>query len=94
MQGSVSGYYFLLCGGRADGRRARPAHRGMAEENFRPDIDFECDDALAKLDRLALLRRDGDRLSVIPLDEALVQLDRVWDNFFPFDNKRDVIPAK
>jgi len=34
------------------------------------------------------LKRDGDTLSVLPLDQALVQLDRIWDNFFPFDSER------
>ena len=78
-------YYFLLAG-----RRHRPKTRSTGaskpgcRQTFSADVDFECDDALAKLDRLGLLRRDGDRLSVLPLDEALVQLDRIWDNFFPF----------
>lgn len=87
-------YYFLL----AQGAPTEDALDRRVEEwlkkTFGTDIDFECDDALAKLDRLALLRRDGDRLSVMPLDEALVQLDRIWDNFFPFDNKRENIPAR
>ena len=51
-------------------------------KSFDVDLDFEVDDALGKLDRLGLLRRDGGRLSVLPLDMALAQLDRVWDNFF------------
>jgi hypothetical protein len=51
-------------------------------KTFGFDVDFEVDDALAKLDRLGLLRRDGGLLSVLPLEEAQLQLDRVWDNFF------------
>jgi hypothetical protein len=51
-------------------------------KSFGVDLDFEVDDALGKLDRLGLLRRDGERLSVPPLGKALVQLDDVWDNFF------------
>jgi hypothetical protein len=51
-------------------------------KSFGVDLDFEVDDALAKLERLGLLQRDGERLSVPPLDKALAQLDRVWDNFF------------
>ena len=50
-------------------------------KTFGVDLDFEVDDALAKLERLGLLQRDGKRLSVPPLDKALVQLDHVWDNF-------------
>jgi hypothetical protein len=37
---------------------------------------------------MGLLRRDGERLSVPPLDDALVVLDGIWANFFPFDGKR------
>jgi hypothetical protein len=78
-------YYFLLV-----------SHGSMTESTldqriedwlkraFDVDIDFECDDALAKLDRIGLLRRDGDQISVVPLDDALVRLDRQWDNFFQY----------
>lgn len=88
-------YYFLLAPG--DGPTEDVLDQrieGWLKQSFGADIDFECDDALAKLDRLGLLRRDGGRLSVPPLDEALVLLDRTWDNFFPFDGKREIAPAK
>jgi hypothetical protein len=52
------------------------------KDTFRVDIDFEVDDALRKLGRLGLLRRDGERLSVLPPGETLTRLDQVWDNFF------------
>jgi hypothetical protein len=29
-----------------------------------------------------VLRRDGGTLAVLPLNDALRQLDRVWDGFF------------
>jgi len=54
-------------------------------DKFTIDIDFEVDDALAKLDRLELLRRDGDRLSVPPPADALVRLDYHWDNYFQYN---------
>ena len=53
---------------------------------FGIDIDFEVDDALAKLERLGLLKRQGEGLAVQPLSEALVVLDRIWDEFFLFAN--------
>ena len=86
-------YYFLLAPG--DGPTEDALDRRIEDwlkQTFDADIDFECDDALAKLDRLGLLRRDGDRLSVLPLDEALVQLDRIWDNFFPFGGTPNQAP--
>lgn len=50
-------------------------------------IDFECDDALAKLERLGLLRRDGERLSVVTPKEGKVILDRRWDDWFSYANE-------
>jgi hypothetical protein len=29
-----------------------------------------------------LLRRDGERISVLPLDDALARLDQLWDDYF------------
>jgi len=55
------------------------------QDTFSVDIDFEVDDALAKLERLELLRRDGDRLSVPPPADALVRLDYHWDNYFQYN---------
>ena len=80
-------YYFLLT-------TTEPLDQGLLDvriegwlkETFGVDIDFEVDDALAKLERLGLLKRAADRLSVPLLDEALVLLDRAWDNFFLFAN--------
>ncbi|MEA2981369.1 MAG: hypothetical protein QOF09_3192 [Alphaproteobacteria bacterium] len=85
-------YYFLLAEGAPKEDALDQRIEAWLKKTFGADIDFECDDALAKLDRLGLLRRDGDRLSVLPLDEALIRLDRIWDNFFPFDGAKK-IPA-
>jgi predicted transcriptional regulator YdeE len=80
-------YYFLLKDS-APTEDALDRHiEAWIQKTFGADVDFECDDALAKLDRLGLLKRNGDKLSVLPLDEALISLDRIWDNFFPFDSK-------
>jgi hypothetical protein len=56
-------------------------------KTFGIDVDFEVDDALAKLEQLGLLKRQkaqsDERLAVSPLDGALAHLHGVWDNFFP-----------
>jgi len=52
------------------------------KDTFHADVDFEVDDALAKLERLGVLTRDGERLGVLPPGEMLARLDRVWDDFF------------
>jgi hypothetical protein len=53
-------------------------------ERFGVEVDFEIADALAKLERLKLLKREGERLSVPPPEQALARLDEVWDGFFQF----------
>jgi hypothetical protein len=55
------------------------------ETTFGVDVEFEVDDALAKLDRLGLLTHTGDRLSVPSPDATLVRLDQVWGNYFQFE---------
>ena len=55
------------------------------KQHFGFDIDFEVDDALAKLERLGVLIRNGDKLSVVGLDDALARLDHRWDNFFTYN---------
>ncbi len=54
------------------------------QRRFSLALDFEVDDALAKLERFGILARDGDMLSVLPPAEALAALDHRWDGFFHF----------
>lgn len=78
-------YYFLLVPGSEPTPEALDRHiETWLQQRFGVDVDFGCDDAIAKLDRLGLLKRDGDKLAVPPLDEALRRLDQIWDNFFPY----------
>lgn len=80
-------YYFLLTADDYPDEATLDARiEAWLKATFGFDIDFEVDDALAKLERLGLLRRDNARLSVLPPDQALVVLDEKWDNFFPFAN--------
>ena len=49
------------------------------------EINFEVSDALSKLYRLGLLRRDPQAgLHTVPIDRALSILDRNWDNLFRY----------
>jgi hypothetical protein len=52
-------------------------------ERFAVSATFDIGAALARLERLGLLRREGDRLTVPPFDAALQVLDRAWVEFFP-----------
>ena len=49
-------------------------------------VDFEVEDALAKLERFGVLTRTGDRLRALPPHQALAKLDEAWDNFFNYSN--------
>jgi hypothetical protein len=51
------------------------------QKAFGVDVDFAVDDALGKLERLGLLRREEERLFVSPLDGAIAQLQSVWARF-------------
>jgi hypothetical protein len=55
------------------------------QESFGVEVDFEVEDALGKLERLGLLRREHGRLSVSAPDAALARLDFLWDNYFQFN---------
>jgi len=52
---------------------------------FGIEVDFKIGEALAKLDRLGLLRRDGERLAVPPPEATLARLDEVWASYFQFE---------
>ena len=61
------------------------AAEGWLRRRFDADVDFEADDAVAKLERLGLCSRSADeRLRAVPLDEALRTLDRAWDQQFTY----------
>jgi len=52
------------------------------KQTFGVELDFKVDEALARLERLRLLKRQGERLVVVPLDAALERLDEVWGSYF------------
>jgi hypothetical protein len=53
------------------------------KSTFGIDLDFEVVDAVAKLEHLGLLKRQGESLCAAPFDEAFASLHRVWDKLFP-----------
>jgi hypothetical protein len=77
-------YYFLRAAGPPTTQCELDRHiEGWLKATFQVDVDFEVAEALAKLERLKLLRRDGEALIVPSLDDALAMLDRTWTDFFP-----------
>jgi hypothetical protein len=76
-------FYFLCTASRApqQAELAADIERWLAQ-TFGIDIGFKVGDALARLDRLGLLQRNGEQLSVLAVAAALEQLDRAWAAFF------------
>jgi hypothetical protein len=60
------------------------AAEAFLRARFGIEIDFEVSDALAKLERLELVFRDGDRINALQPAEALAKLDARWDGLFKF----------
>jgi len=73
MQGGVPGLLFLLCTAANAPKETELEHQieRWLTQAFGVDIGFKVGDALTRIDRLGLLKRDAERLSVLPLDAAL-----------------------
>jgi len=83
---SFLAYIFLLAEPGQTERELDFRIESWLKESFGEDIDFEADDALAKLKRLGLVAQDetdGSFEAVTPA-EALRRLDQRWDTIFPF----------
>jgi hypothetical protein len=48
-------------------------------------VDFEVDDALAKLEKLQIVTRQGDKYRAVGLEQALERLDYRWDHYFEYN---------
>lgn len=55
---------------------------------FGIEIDFEVADALEKLEGLGFLTQRDQKISVIPLEEALTRLDMLWDRLYDFTSRK------
>jgi hypothetical protein len=53
-------------------------------------VDFEIGDALAKLEKLRVVEKAGDRYQARPLGRALELLDWTWDNYFRYNKQATV----
>ena len=83
---AVLAYHFLLQAGQGmDKTSLDHSIEEWFETEWNCALDFEIDDALHKLVTLGLVENDGARLSAVPLEDALLRLDRRWDNYFVAD---------
>ncbi len=57
------------------------------ESELKTELDFDVNDALLKLKNIGLGIEINGKWSVIPLNEALVTIDELWDNVFNYNQK-------
>jgi len=58
-------------------------------------LDFECDDALKKLERFNLLEKGPDNVLKVPhFQDALKRLDTIWDDYFQYANEYPPTPQE
>lgn len=53
--------------------------------HLKTEFDFDVNDALSKLKSIGLGIETNGKWSVIPLNEALVKIDELWDNVFEYN---------
>lgn len=51
------------------------------------DLDFDVEDALYKLKSIGLGSETNGKWKVIPLGEALIRIDEIWDGIFEYNQK-------
>ena len=56
------------------------------ENKYNCRINFEIEDALHKLERWGLVTRERSIIRRKDLNNAMQQLDKIWDNYFPYHN--------
>jgi hypothetical protein len=64
------------------------ACEGFLREKLSLAVNFEIGDALAKLERLGLVNREGDAYRGAAPGDALARLDTAWDGVFNFSARR------
>jgi len=75
---AILGYAFLLAHGPATEQELDGRIEAWVAGVVGKPVDFEVADALAKLERFALVVRDGGRFSAVQIDQAMSVLGRRW----------------
>lgn len=57
------------------------------ETNLKTDLDFDVKDALEKLRNIGLGIETNGKWEVLPLDQALITIDKLWDNVFEYNKQ-------
>jgi hypothetical protein len=79
-------YYFLLTRKKPMTEKELDVEiEGWFKTKHGATFDFEVDDAVRKLERMGIAKREGDRLRVPSLAESKTQIDHLWDNVFTYN---------
>jgi hypothetical protein len=83
---TLLGWYFLRTADRPlSAHELDDAIEQWFAEHWSCRLNFEVDDCVAKLRRLGLAEEaDGEKLTAVPLAEALRRLDERWDRSFGY----------
>lgn len=57
------------------------------ETNLKTDLDFNVKNALAKLKNIGLGIEINEKWQVLPLDQALIKIDELWDGVFEYNQQ-------
>ena len=80
---AVLTYHFIRKAGVAPAAAEVAVHiETWLAKHFGVNLNFEIGEALETLNRFGLLRLEGERLFVPPLEAAITQLHQVWITFF------------
>jgi hypothetical protein len=58
------------------------------ETNLKTDLDFNVKNALAKLKNIGLGIETNKKWQVLPLDQALIKIDELWDGVFEYNQQQ------
>lgn len=81
---AILGYAFLLAHGPATQAELDTRIETWLAEVIGKPIDFEVDDALAKLQRFNLVTRDGERFAAVAIDQAMTVIGKRWNDVLGF----------
>lgn len=75
---AILGYAFLLAHGPATAADLDARIEAWLKDLIGKPVDFEVADALAKLERFALVTRVGEQFAAVPIDQALSAIGKRW----------------
>ncbi len=83
---AILAYYFLLRSDKnINAEQLDHQIEQWFQKKYQHALNFEISDALRKLEDLELIKLHNDQISVVPLADARIKLDQIWDSYFQFN---------